>query len=393
MDLRTAAAELYRALPGDFMATRTSLVKEARADGDRDLARAIGALPKPTVAAWAVNLLVRTHHAEVEQLLDVGAQLREAQAALSGQDLRELNKQQHRLLGAVRRQAEAAARQAGQRLSDPIAQRVQATLHAGMADPWAANALRSGALVRDLESTGLGPVDLEGAVAVPDAASAERAAPADDEVRGTQGTGGGAKSPRTSATSRTRERTTPTPTPTRATRGKDEGHGAPAERGTPHDAEARGERRTRDEAEARAERARQREARERAEQERREREEREAREREEREARERAAREAAARAREDAERKAAAAEAAAQEARAALDEAEAKLDEVADERADLATRIAELTQELRTLRDQDREADVREREARSTRSAAARAATSAERAVDRARTVLDHLDG
>lgn len=198
MDLRAAAAELYRALPGEFLATRTALVQEARADGDRDLARAIGALPKPTVAAWAVNLLVRTHHAEVEQLLEVGAQLREAQATLSGQDLRELNKQQHRLLGAVRRQAEAAARQAGQRLSDPIAQRVQATLHAGMADPWAANALRSGALVRDLESTGLGPVDLEGAVAVPDAASADRTAPADDdgEARARKGArGGGEESP------------------------------------------------------------------------------------------------------------------------------------------------------------------------------------------------------
>lgn len=165
MDLRAAATELYGVAPADFVATRTRLTRQARSEGDRTLAGAIGALPKPTLAASAVNLLVRARPDDVEQLLALGARLRAAQASGSP-DVRELSRTSHDRLGALRREAEVIARQAGQALSEPMAQRVQATLHAGMADPWAAQAVRSGLLVGDLASTGLGPVDVSGAVAV-----------------------------------------------------------------------------------------------------------------------------------------------------------------------------------------------------------------------------------
>lgn len=167
MDLQSVALELYVVLPADFIATRTRLAMQARVERDRDLAKAIGALPKPTLAAWAVNLLVRARGEDVRELLTVGAHMREAQVAGSVEDLRELNRTQHDLLAAVRRQAEELARQAGKELSGPVAQRVQATLHAGMADPAAAEAVRSGVLVTDLASTGFGPVDISGAIAVP----------------------------------------------------------------------------------------------------------------------------------------------------------------------------------------------------------------------------------
>lgn len=176
MDLRGAALELYGVLPGEFVATRSLLARQARVAGDRELAKAIGALPKPTLAAWAVNMLVRACGEEVEELLTVGARLREAQVAGAVGDFRDLNRTQHALLAGVRRHAEAVADRAGQRLSEPIAQRVQATLHAGMADPWAAEAVRSGLLVTDLASPGFGSVDLSGAIAV----AGVVAAPGDD---------------------------------------------------------------------------------------------------------------------------------------------------------------------------------------------------------------------
>lgn len=182
MDLRTAATELYGVAPSDFMPTRTRLAKEARAAGDKDLATAIGGLPKPTLSAWAVNLLVRTSADDVEELLALGTRLREAQAAGSGQDVRELGRTQHTLLAASRRQAEEVAREAGQRLSQLMGQRVQGTLHAAMADPWAAEAVRSGVLVRDLESTGFGVVDLSGAIAVPDVAQAGPSSSSSDDA-------------------------------------------------------------------------------------------------------------------------------------------------------------------------------------------------------------------
>jgi len=50
-DLAAAAEELYALSPGDFTAARDEKVAQARTAGDRDLARAIGALRRPVVSA------------------------------------------------------------------------------------------------------------------------------------------------------------------------------------------------------------------------------------------------------------------------------------------------------------------------------------------------------
>ena len=47
--------ELYRERPEDFVATRDELVKELRADGDRDGAERLKKLRRPTATAWLIN--------------------------------------------------------------------------------------------------------------------------------------------------------------------------------------------------------------------------------------------------------------------------------------------------------------------------------------------------
>ena len=79
MDLDAAADELYGISPDDFVARRTALVAEARKAGDRTLANEIGQLRKPTRTAWLVNLLVRSEADRIEELLELGRQLQEAQ--------------------------------------------------------------------------------------------------------------------------------------------------------------------------------------------------------------------------------------------------------------------------------------------------------------------------
>ena len=59
MDLDEVADELYEVPPEEFIALRKARQDEAKADGDKALAKEIGALPKPSAAAWACNLLVR----------------------------------------------------------------------------------------------------------------------------------------------------------------------------------------------------------------------------------------------------------------------------------------------------------------------------------------------
>ena len=166
--LLDAADRLYGLTLAEFTPARDALVKEHKAD--KDLAAALKALKKPSLAAWVVNLLVRRDAAQVDQVLVVGAALRQAQADLDGAELRQLTRQRRQLTAAVTAQARGLAAEHGQRVTQAVADQVEATLTAAMVDPAAAAAVRTGLLVNALRSTGLGELDLTAYVAVPDAA-------------------------------------------------------------------------------------------------------------------------------------------------------------------------------------------------------------------------------
>lgn len=71
-----AAEELYGAPLSEFTAVRKRLADRLRADGDRALASRVSALPRPTMAAWVVNLLWRQARPEVEELFAAGQRMR-----------------------------------------------------------------------------------------------------------------------------------------------------------------------------------------------------------------------------------------------------------------------------------------------------------------------------
>ena len=176
-DLRTVAAHLYGLRPDEFTAARTAAEKAARADGDRELAAAVKALRRPAVAAWAVNLLVRRRAEVVEEVVELGEQLRQAQSLLQGDALRDLARQRRQLVTAVASQAQAlAAAEGDQQLSDAALRQVADTLHAAMTDRQAAAAVRSGLLAQPLSSTGL--ESLAEVLAVPPDLGAPPPAPA-----------------------------------------------------------------------------------------------------------------------------------------------------------------------------------------------------------------------
>ncbi|HKH24908.1 MAG TPA: hypothetical protein VKA42_05560, partial [Acidimicrobiales bacterium] len=120
MDLDEVADELYEVPPEDFIALRTTRQDEAKAEGDKALAKAIGAMPKPSTAAWVSNLLVRAHRAEIEGLVELGGLLREAQENLAGEELKALSTQRSKLVSALTRQAAALARERGHRISTAV---------------------------------------------------------------------------------------------------------------------------------------------------------------------------------------------------------------------------------------------------------------------------------
>ncbi len=186
MDVEEIADELYGVLPDEFIGARDDRVKHARGSGDRALATQIGGLRKPSAAAWVVNLLVRRAGDQVDALLDLGESLRTAQAALAGDQLKELSRQRGQVVAAMAREGRRLAREAGHPVSTGIEEEVAETLRAALADPAAAEAVRSGRLTSALSYAGLGELDVSGVVALaprraaPDAGP--RAAAGDEDI-------------------------------------------------------------------------------------------------------------------------------------------------------------------------------------------------------------------
>jgi hypothetical protein len=168
-DLLAIADELYALPPSEFTAARDARAKEHKGS---DLGKRIKALKKPTTAAWVVDLLVRREPAQVDQVLSVGAALREAQQAMSAGELRSLTKQRRQVTAAVTQEARRHALAEGTKVTASVADQVEATLTAAMVDAECGRAVRSGLLVGPLRTTGVEPMaeaEIATALAVPEA--------------------------------------------------------------------------------------------------------------------------------------------------------------------------------------------------------------------------------
>ncbi len=164
MDLEQAAEELYGIDPATFVARRTELVKQARAAKDRPLATAIGALRRPTVSAWYLNLAARAPLPELGELLQLGAEMREAQARLDMAAVAGMTGRRRELEQAVLTGLTRLLETRGVTASAASLAEVQSTLTAAVADPRAEQVVTSGCLARPLVYAGFGEVDLTGAL-------------------------------------------------------------------------------------------------------------------------------------------------------------------------------------------------------------------------------------
>ncbi|MGC9495921.1 hypothetical protein [Streptomyces sp. WG7] len=138
--------QLYATPPSDFVSRREEHVAAARAAGRKEDARRIHAAHRPTLAAWAANLLRRSRPEESERFLELGHALREAHRTLDAAGLKELSAQRRRIVAALSRQAARLAREAGHQLSESAQREVESTLRAVLADPDAADQWAGGRL-------------------------------------------------------------------------------------------------------------------------------------------------------------------------------------------------------------------------------------------------------
>jgi hypothetical protein len=152
--VQAAADQLYAADPAEFTDRRADLVAQARADGDKAAARAIGALRRPTRAAWVVNQLARADPDAIDRLSGLGDELRAAEQALDGGQLRDLSQTRRELLAALTRQALDDAGVADP--PDALVQEVTGTLGAAVADPQVAAQVGRAQLAKAVQPGGFG---------------------------------------------------------------------------------------------------------------------------------------------------------------------------------------------------------------------------------------------
>lgn len=164
--------ELY-GLPLDrFIPERGALAKALRAEQRRDEAAAVAGLRKPSVAAWAVNQLVRSQGSSVKALFAAGDELREAQARLlagsgDGTALRAANERERAAVDELVQAARGLLSSDGHELSPAVVDRVADTLHAAALDEDARERVREGRLERELRHVGLGLGDSADPFAAP----------------------------------------------------------------------------------------------------------------------------------------------------------------------------------------------------------------------------------
>lgn len=155
------ADDLY-GLPLDrFIPERGALAKTLRADERRDEAADVAKLRKPSVAAWAVNQLVRTQGKAVKALFGAGDGLRAAQEKLlagrgDGAALKAANERERAAVDGLVDTGRGLLSSEGHELSASIVERVADTLHAAALDPEARELVRAGRLEKELRHVGLG---------------------------------------------------------------------------------------------------------------------------------------------------------------------------------------------------------------------------------------------
>lgn len=163
-------ADALYALPlADFTAARDVRAKALKGTDLAELAGPVKALKKASLAAWVVNLFVRREGAQVEQVLAIGVALREAQQGMSADELRALTKQRRQLTAAVTQQARSLALDEGVKVTQAVADQVEATFTAAIVSARCGDAVRSGLLIAALATTGVDDLDPSGALALPEA--------------------------------------------------------------------------------------------------------------------------------------------------------------------------------------------------------------------------------
>lgn len=148
-DLADDEDALFDLPVGEFIAARDDRARRLRDEGRADDAKAVKALRRPTLVAWAINQVVRADGEQYDALVAAGREMQKAQRrALSGvrdTGLRDASAVRRGLVEALTDRAEQALAKAGARPDAHLGD-VAATFEAASASPDVAEQVGAGRL-------------------------------------------------------------------------------------------------------------------------------------------------------------------------------------------------------------------------------------------------------
>ena len=164
-DLPEEADALF-GLPLDaFVAERGALVRRLKKDGRREEAARVAALRKPSVAAWAVNQVVRSQPSAARAAFAAGDALIDAQNGLlagkvDAADFRAVRGHFEEALGALDTAARGLLDERGRGLGEPTLDRAASALRTAVLDPTQRADAVAGTLAREPTAMGFPSSDL-----------------------------------------------------------------------------------------------------------------------------------------------------------------------------------------------------------------------------------------
>jgi hypothetical protein len=176
---------LYTLDPSEFIKARDELAKRLKSEGRTEEAAEVGALRRPTVAAWAANQVARQHPKEIGELLAAGDDLRQAQrkalSGVKGGGFREAMQRRRKAVDVLAERTESLLRDAGKGSVGTI-EALLPTFEAASVDPDAGELLKAGRLDRELAApSGFGGVTGLEVVAAPRERPKARSARTEEE--------------------------------------------------------------------------------------------------------------------------------------------------------------------------------------------------------------------
>jgi hypothetical protein len=141
--------ELYGLPLEEFTEARNKLVRHLQDRGDKESAKQVRSLRKPSLGAWAVNQLARRHPDELRELMD----LRDKLASGDASAFRSASTEQRKLVASLTEHARPILEEAGHPASRSTMDAISKTLLAGGTEA-ERDLILSGRLTRELAPSG-----------------------------------------------------------------------------------------------------------------------------------------------------------------------------------------------------------------------------------------------